>query len=156
MEINRKHTMYDSTILDADPDAVWSVVRDPMQVVKIVSGPAVKNVGWAEGGSADRVPARYDFTLVFNEGLVQQEVAGRNEVDRCSTYRAVAPTMGIDSYAATIRVRPITNEPGRSFFGWSRELVIADDADPDVVEAIITMMAKQTDSVRDHFAALEK
>ncbi|MDQ1006520.1 hypothetical protein QFZ82_001005 [Streptomyces sp. V4I23] len=34
---------------------------------------------------------------MFNKGLVQQEVAGRNEVDRSSTYRAVAPTMGIDS-----------------------------------------------------------
>ncbi|MCC5479824.1 SRPBCC family protein [Streptomyces barringtoniae] len=156
MEIKRKHTMYHSTVVDADPDVVWSVVRDPMQVVRIVSGPAVKDVGWAEGGSADRVPARYDFTLVFNEGLVQQEVAGRNEVDRSSTYRAVAPTMGIDSYAATIRVRPITNEPGRSFFDWSRELVIADDAEPDVVEAIVAMMAKQTDSVRDHFAAPRK
>ncbi|WP_369249867.1 hypothetical protein [Streptomyces sp. R41] len=85
MEINRKHTMHHSTVLDADPDTVWAEVRDPMKLVKIVSGPAVKNVHWAEGGAVERVPSRYDFTLVFNEGLVQQEVAGRSEVERSST-----------------------------------------------------------------------
>ncbi|MFG2988233.1 SRPBCC family protein [Streptomyces sp. NPDC048257] len=153
MAIQRKHTMHHSTILDASPDAVWAEVRDPMKVVKIVSGPAVKDVGWAEGGALDRVPARYDFTLVFNDGLVQQEIAGRNEVERSSTYRAVAPTMGIYSYDATIRVRPITDDPDRSFFEWSRVLGIADDADPEVVQAVITMMENQTSSVRDYFAS---
>ncbi|MEU9439525.1 SRPBCC family protein [Streptomyces sp. NPDC048304] len=153
MAIQRKHTMFHSTILDAGPDTVWSVVRDAMQVVRIVSGNAVKDVGWAEGGALERVPSRYDFTLVFCDGLVQQEVAGRSEVERCSTYRAVAPTTGVDGYVATMRVRPITNDPGRSYFEWSRELTIADDADPAIVEGIIAMMEKQTDSMRDHFAA---
>lgn len=152
MTITRKHTMHHSTIVDADPDTVWAEVRDPMKLVKIVSGPAVKDVGWAEGGALERVPARYDFTLVFNEGLVQQEVAGRNEVERSSTYRAVAPTSGVSGYLATLRVRPITNDPNRSYFEWSRELTIAAGADPDVIEGIIAMMERQTDSVRDHFA----
>lgn len=156
MEIKRKHTMHHSTILDADPDTVWAEVRDPMKLVKIVSGPAVKNVSWTEGGALERVPSRYDFTLVFNEGLVQQEVAGRNEVERSSTYRAVAPTMGIYDYAATIRVRPITNDPDRSYFDWSREFAITDDADPEVVDSVLAMMENQTNSVRDHFAPPKK
>jgi hypothetical protein len=95
--------MHHSTILDAAPDTVWAEVRDPMKVVKIVSGPAVKNVSWTEGGALERVPSRYDFTPAFNEGLVQQETAGRNEVERSSTYRVVAPTMDILSCAATSR-----------------------------------------------------
>ncbi|MBO8198446.1 SRPBCC family protein [Streptomyces smyrnaeus] len=152
MEIKRKHTMYHSTIVDADPDTVWAEVRDPMKVVKIVSGAAAKNVHWAEGGAPERVPSRYDFTLAFCDGLVQQEVAGRNEMERSSTYRAVAPATGVSGYVATIRVRPITNERDRSYFEWSRELTIADDADPEVVERIIGMMENQADSVRDHFA----
>ncbi|WP_151479970.1 SRPBCC family protein [Streptomyces albicerus] len=156
MPIQRKHTMHHSTILDADPDTVWAEVRDPMKLVKIVSGPAVKNVSWTEGGALERVPSRYDFTLAFNEGLVQQEVAGRNEVERSSTYRAIAPTMGISNYAATIRVRPITNDPDRSYFEWSRELAITDDADPEVVHSVIAMMENQTNSVRDHFAPPKK
>ncbi|MFP3987760.1 SRPBCC family protein [Streptomyces sp. E11-3] len=153
MAIQRKHTMHHSTIVDADPDAVWTEVRDPMKVVKIVSGDAAKDVRWAEGGALERVPSRYDFTLVFCDGLVQQEVAGRNELERSQTYRAVAPTTGVDGYVATVRVRPITNDPDRSFFEWSRELTIADDADPEVVEGIIAMMEKQTDAVRDYFAS---
>jgi hypothetical protein len=156
MTIQRKHTMHHSTIVDAAPDTVWAEVRDPMKLVTIVSGPAVKDVTYADGGAPERVPARYDFTLVFNEGLVQQEVAGRNEVDRSQTYRAVAPATGVDAYLATIQVRPITNDPHRCYFEWSRELTIAEDAEPEEVEAIITMMAKQTDAVRDHFAAQTK
>ncbi|MYV97553.1 SRPBCC family protein [Streptomyces sp. SID3343] len=150
--MKQKHTMHHSTIVDADPDTVWAEVRDPMKLVEIVSGDAVRNVGWAEGGTLERVPSRYDFTLVFCEGLVEQEVAGRNEVKRSSTYRAVAPTMGVDGYLATIRVRPITNDPDRSYFEWSRELAIADDADREVVDSIIAMMENQTDAVRDFFA----
>ncbi|MGH4033884.1 SRPBCC family protein [Actinomycetota bacterium Odt1-20B] len=153
MAIQRKHTMFHSTIVEADPDTVWSVVRDALQVVQIVSGPAAKDVGWADGGAVERVPSRYDFTLVFCDGLVQQEVAGRSEVDRSQTYRAIAPTTGVDAYVATIRVREITNDPARSYFEWSRELTIAEDHDPETVEGIIAMMEKQTDAIRDHFAA---
>jgi len=156
MAIQRKHTMYHSTVVDADPDSVWAVVRDALEVVGIVSGDGAKNVGWAEVGAVERVPSRYDFTLVFNDGLVQQEVAGRNEVERSQTYRAVAPTMGVDHYVATIQVRPITSDPSRSFFDWTRELTIAEDADREVVETIIALMEKQTDAIRDHFAAPEK
>ncbi|WP_329384278.1 SRPBCC family protein [Streptomyces sp. NBC_01351] len=152
MAIQRKHTMYDSTIIDATPDAVWAVVRDALKVVAIVSGDGAKNVGWAEGGSAERVPARYDFTLAFNDGLVQQEVAGRDEVLRSQSYRAIAPATGVDAYVATIRIREITNDPSRCFFDWTRELTIAEDADTEVVETIISLMAKQADSMRDHFA----
>ncbi|MBF6333030.1 SRPBCC family protein [Nocardia transvalensis] len=152
MAIQRKHTMYHSTIVDADPDTVWAVVRDALKVVSIVSGPAATDVHWVDGGAPERVPSLYNFTLAFSGGLVQQEVAGRNEVERSQTYRSIEPTMGVDAYLATIRVRPITNDPNRCFFDWTRELTIADDADTDVVETIIAMMAKQTDSIRDHFA----
>ncbi len=123
-----------------------------MNVVKIVSGPAAKDVRWPEGDSADRVPARYDF----NDGLVQQEIAGCNVVERSSTYWSVAPTMGIASYNATMGGRSITNDPARSYFEWSRVPEITDGVDPEAVEAIITMMSKQSDSVRDHFAQTVK
>ncbi|GAB4583025.1 SRPBCC family protein [Nocardia sp. IFM 10818] len=152
MAIQRKHTMYDSTIVDADPDTVFAVVRDALKVVSIVSGPAAQNVHWVGDAGPERVPALYNFTLAFSGGLVQQEVAGRNEVERSQTYRSIEPTMGVDRYIATIRVRPITNDPNRCFFDWTRELTIAEDAETEVVETIIAMMAKQTDAIRDHFA----
>ncbi|MEU9099930.1 SRPBCC family protein [Streptomyces sp. NPDC048361] len=155
MPIQRKHTMYHSTILDADPDTVWATVRDAMQILDIVSPGDLdihRDVTWTEGGSVDTVPARYDFKLTLNGRLVQQEIAARDEINRTQSYRAVAPTSGVARYEATIRVFAITNDPDRSFFDWSRVLDIAEDADEKVVEAIIDVMEKQTDAVRDHFA----
>ncbi|MVU82990.1 hypothetical protein GPX89_37850 [Nocardia sp. ET3-3] len=152
MAVQRKHTMYHSTVVDADPETVWAVVRDALQLVAIVSGPAAKDVHWVGDAGPERVPALYNFTLVFSDGLVQQEIAGRDELKRLQTYRSIEPTMGVDRYVATIRVRSITNDPNRCFFDWTRELTIAEDADTEVVETIIAMMAKQVDSVRDHFA----
>ncbi|WP_306356313.1 MULTISPECIES: SRPBCC family protein [unclassified Nocardia] len=152
MAVQRRHTMYHSTVVDADPDTVWAVVRDALRMVSIVSGAAAENVHWVGDGGPERVPSQYNFTLTFSGGLVQQEVAGRDEVRRSQTYRSIEPTMGVQRYLATIRVRPITNDPNRCFFDWTRELTIAEDADTEVVETIIAMMAKQTDAIRDHFA----
>lgn len=159
MQIQRKHTMHHSTILEADPDTVWATVRDAMQILAIVSPGDLDihtDVSWVEGGSVDTVPARYDFKLTLNGGLVQQEIAARDEIKKRQSYRAIAPTSGVASYEATIRVRHITNDPSRSFFEWSRILEIAEDADLNVVERIIDVMEKQTDAVRDHFAATAK
>ncbi|WP_040812742.1 SRPBCC family protein [Nocardia concava] len=152
MAIQRKHTMYHSSVVDADPDTVWTTVRDALRLVSIVSGPAAKDVHWVGDGGPERVPSLYNFTLVFSDGLVQQEVCGRDEEKRLQSYRSIEPTMGVQRYLGTIRVRPITNDPNRCFFDWTRELTIAADADTEVVETIIDMMAKQVDSVRDHFA----
>ncbi|MEC3917013.1 SRPBCC family protein [Nocardia sp. CDC160] len=152
MAVQRKHTMYHSSVIDADPAAVWAVVRDALQLVSIVSGPAAKDVHWVGDAGPERVPALYNFTLVFSDGLVQQEIAGRDELQRSQTYRSIEPTMGVERYVATIRVREITNDPTRCFFDWERELTIEPGADLEVVETIIDMMAKQVDAVRDHFA----
>ncbi|MER7511441.1 SRPBCC family protein [Streptomyces lavendulae] len=159
IQIQRKHTMYHSTILESDPDTVWATVRDAMQILAIVSPGDLDihtDVTWTEGGSVETVPARYDFKLTLNGGLVQQEIAARDEINKTQSYRAIAPTSGVQSYEATIRVRPITNDPARSFFEWSRILEIAEDADLKVVEAIIDVMEKQTDAVRGHFAQTSK
>lgn len=154
MQIQRKHTMYHSTILEADPETVWATVRDAMQILDIVSPGDLdihRDVSWVEGGSVETVPARYDFRLTLNGRLVQQEIAARDEINKTQSYRAIAPTSGVASYEATIRVFAVTNEPDRSFFDWSRTLEIAEDADLDVVARIIAVMEAQTDAVRDHF-----
>ncbi|RAG83298.1 hypothetical protein DN069_23200 [Streptacidiphilus pinicola] len=154
-QIQRKHTMYHSTVLEADPETVWSTVRDAMQILEMVSPGDLdihRDVSWVEGGSVETVPARYDFRLTLNGRLVQQEIAARDEINKTQSYRAIAPTSGVASYEATIRVFAVTNEPDRSFFDWSRTLEIAEDADLDVVARIIAVMEAQTDAVRDHFA----
>ncbi|MEV6829582.1 SRPBCC family protein [Amycolatopsis sp. NPDC051102] len=152
MTIKPKHTMYQTTMLDAEPDAVWTEVRDVLKLVKILFGDTVGNLQWVEGGAPDRVPARYEFLMLQNQGLVQQEVVGRNEVDRSLTYRTVAPVLCLYDYVATYRVLPVTNDPGRSFLEYRREFMVTDDAAPEIVEALMTMMENQISVVRDYFA----
>jgi hypothetical protein len=151
--IKPKHTMYQTTVLDADPDTVWTEVRDVLKLVKILFGDTVGNAQWMEGGSPDRVPSRYEFTMLQNQGLVQQEVVGRNEVDRSLTYRTVAPVLCLYDYVATYRVFPVTNEPGRSFLEYRREFMVTDDAAPEIVQGLMGMMESQISVVRDYFAA---
>jgi len=150
--IKPKHTMYQTTVLEADADTVWAEVRDVLKLVKILFGDTVGDMHWVEGGSPDQVPARYEFTMLHNQGLVQQEVAGRNEVERSLTYRTVAPVLCLYDYVATYRILPVTNDPGHSFMEYSREFMVTDDAEPEIVESLMTMMEHQISAVRDYFA----
>ena len=148
-----KYTMYHSTVLDADPDTVWAEVRDVLRVVKILFGDTVANVQWTDGGSPDRVPSRYEFTMLLNGGRVQQEVSGRSEATRTVTYRTAAPVLCLYDYVASYRVFAVTNDPGRCFLEYSREFMVTDDAEPEIVGALITMMDNQINILRDYFAS---
>lgn len=152
MIIKPKHTMYQTSVLEAAPDTVWAEVRDVLNLVKILFGDTVGGMTWVEGGSPELVPSRYEFTMLHNGGLVQQEVAGRNEVERTVTYRTVAPVLCLYDYVATYRVVPVTNDPNLSFIEYSREFMVTDDAEPAIVEALMTMMDQQISAVRDYFA----
>jgi hypothetical protein len=131
---------------------VWAEVRDVLKLVRILFGNTVGNVRWVENGSSDLVPSRYEFTMLANQGLVQQEVVGRNELDRTVTYRTVAPVLCLYDYVATYRIRPVTNDPGHCFMEYSREFMVTDDAEPEIAEALMSMMENQISTVRDYFA----
>lgn len=146
-----KHTVYHSTVIDADPATVWSEVRDLVKLVQIVFGDAVTDVRWTERGSVEKVPARFEFTLLPGNDLVREEVAGRDEVGRSLTYRSVAQVLSIYDYVATYRVLPVTTDPGRSFMEWSREFKVTDDAAPDFVDTLLAMIENEIDAVRVHF-----
>lgn len=146
------HTIHSSTLVEASPDTVWHELRDIVKLVTIVFGPAVRDVHWADGGSLERVPARYNFTMLPVEELAQQEIVGRDELARSVTYRAVAPVLCVLTYVGRYRVVPVTNDPDRCYVEWTREFTIAEDAVPEVVEAVIEMMENQINNVRTHFA----
>lgn len=155
MTYKLRHTIHSSTVVDADPDSVWAELRDTVRLVKIVFGDAVVDVDWTEGGSPERVPARYDFTIVHTGDVARQEIVGRDELARTVTYRAHGRVLCILDYVGTYRVLPVTNDPGRSYVEWSREFKITDDATPEVIEGALGMMENQINSVRDFFAKPE-
>jgi hypothetical protein len=146
-----KYTMHHSTVLDTGPDEVWAEVRDVVRMVKILFDGVDANPRWAEGGELERIPSRYDFVLPTGD-LVEQEVAGRDEVTRSVCYRTVARVLCLYDYVGNYRVHSVTTDPGRSFFEFRREFMITEDADPAVVEALVTMMRNQINVLRDYFA----
>lgn len=152
MALKQRYKVHQTSVLDASPDAVWAEVRDVMKMVKIIFGGALVSVEWVEDGSLDRVPARYNFTVLPGHELFQQQVAGRDEVERSVTYRSVARALCVVDYVANYRVREVTNDPDRCFLEWTRDFQVADDAEPEVVEAVLGMMATQINAIRDYFA----
>lgn len=152
MATTTKYKMYHSTVLDAGPDAVWAEVRDVLKMVKILFGGGVDDVQWGEDGALERIPSRYQFTILPNRELVRQEVAGRDEVERSLSYRSVARVLCLYDYVSNYRVLPLTTDPDRCFFEYSREFMVADDAEPAVVEALLEMMENQINVLREYFA----
>lgn len=145
-----KYTMHHSTVLDASPDAVWAEVRDVVTMVKIVFGGAAEDVRWGEDGAVERVPSLYQFRLPTGD-VAHQEIVGRDEVTRSVTYRMRGRAVCIYDYLATYRVVPVTNDPGRCYFEWTRDYRITDDAVPDVVTSLVGMMDNQINVLRDYF-----
>jgi hypothetical protein len=153
MALLPKYSVYHSAVLDADPDEVWAQVRDMMVLLDIVFGDGVENAHWTNGGSVKKVPSSFEFTLLPNHDLAREEVVGRSETDRSLTYRSVAQVLFIVDYVATYRVRPVTDEPGRSFLDWQREFRVVPGAPDGFAADLEALFAQEIASVKAHFAA---
>lgn len=148
-----KYHLYDSAILDAPVEEVWRVIRDMMQLLPLVFGDGVKDCRWVDGGSAEKVPSRFQFTLHPSGDTPLEEVVGRSEVERSLTYRMIGSAVGIEGYVATYRLRPVTDEPGKSFIEWPREFSVAEGSDPaKVVPFLASLCAQEVARLKAHFA----
>ncbi|QQQ80040.1 SRPBCC family protein [Saccharothrix sp. 6-C] len=152
MALSPKYAVYHSAVLDADPDRVWAEVRDMMALLDIVFGEGIEKARWTHGGSAEKVPSPFEFTLLPHHDLAREEVVGRSETDRSLTYRSVDQVLFIVDYLATYRVRPVTNEPGRSFVDWEREFRVVPDAPAGFLDDLEALFAQEIASVKAHFA----
>lgn len=152
MALEPKYTVYHSALLDADAATVWSEVRDMMRLLDIVFGDGIEKARWVKGGSVDKVPSLFEFTLLPNHDLASEEVIGRSEHERSLTYRSVAQVLSIVDYVATYRVLPVTNEPSRSFIEWSREFRVVAGAPPDFLPSLEALFDQEIASVKAHFA----
>jgi hypothetical protein len=50
-----------------------------MALLPMVFGDAIENAHRVDGGSVDRVPSRFEFTLLPGGDVALEEVVGRNE-----------------------------------------------------------------------------
>ena len=65
--LKAKYHVYDSAVLDAPIEEVWALVRDMVTLLPLVFGDGVKDYRWVEGGSAEKIPSRFQFTLLPSE-----------------------------------------------------------------------------------------
>src|SRR5512140_2402081 len=105
-----KYAVYNSVILDAPIEKVWQQIREMPRLVAIAFGEGAKDFTWLDGGSPEKVPSRYQVTLVSTGGTLVEEVVGRSESEHSLTYRSIDGGM-LEGYIATYRLRPVTNEP---------------------------------------------
>ncbi len=151
--LEAKYRVYDSAVLDAPIHEVWPVLRDIVRLLPLVFGDAVRDYRWVEGGSAEKIPSRFQFTLQPGGETVLEEVSGRSETEHCVTYRMIGQAVGITGYVATYQLRPITSEPGKTFLDWTREFAIAPGNDPaKVAPFIASLTAQEVAALKKHFS----
>ncbi|WP_437746936.1 SRPBCC family protein [Sorangium sp. So ce1504] len=150
--IEARYHVYDSAVLDAPIEEVWQEVRDITKLIPVVFGDNVKEYGYVEGGSAEKVPSRFAFTLVSGESSLE-EVVARSETEHTVTYRLYGQLFGIERYTGTYRLRRITTEPGKTFLEFPREFGVAAGHDPaQVVPTIAALTAKEVAAIKAYFA----
>ncbi|AUX22629.1 hypothetical protein SOCEGT47_031330 [Sorangium cellulosum] len=149
--IEARYHVYDSAVLDAPIEEVWQEIRDVTKLIPIVFGDSVKEYGYVDGGSAEKVPSRFAFTLASGERSVE-EVVARSETERSVTYRLHGQIFGIEGYTGTYRLRRITTEPGKTFLEFPREFGVAAGNDPaQVVPSLAALTAKEVATIKAYF-----
>jgi hypothetical protein len=151
--LKAKYHVYDSVVIDAPIEEVWAVIRDIVQLLPICFGDGVKDYHWVDGGSPEKIPSRFEFTLHPSGAKAVEEVVGRSEVERSLTYRMVGQAVGIEGYIATYSLKRITNEPGKTFLEWPREFSVLPGEDAEKTSAFIAgLTANEVAAVKDYFA----
>jgi hypothetical protein len=151
--LEAKYRVYDSAVLDVPLEEAWPILRDILRVLPIVFGDGVKDFKWVDGGSAEKIPSRFQFTLQATGETVLEEVSGRSEGEHSVTYRMIGQAVGITGYIATYQLRPVTSEPGKTFVDWVRDFAVAPGNDPEKVAPFLASLAAQEMvALKKHFS----
>ncbi|WP_437759984.1 SRPBCC family protein [Sorangium sp. So ce1389] len=151
--LEARYHVYDSAVLDAPIEEAWRELRDVVTLLPVVFGDAVKDYRYVDGGSAEKIPSRFEFTLHPSGETAQEEVVARSETEHSLTYRLLGQVLGIEGYIATYRLRRITTEPDKTFLEWPREFGVAAGHDPAaVVPSIAALTAKEVLTIKAYFA----
>ncbi|WP_437563488.1 SRPBCC family protein [Sorangium sp. So ce542] len=148
-----RYHVYDSAVVDVPIEDAWRELRDVVKLLPIVFGDAVKDYRYIDGGSAEKIPSRFEFTLHPSGERALEEVVARSETERSVTYRLLGQVLGAEGYIATYRLRPVTSEPGKTFLEWSREFGVAPGHEPEkVAPSIAALTAKELVAIKEYFA----
>lgn len=148
-----RYRIYSSAILDAPASEVWSEMRDFARSIKIAFAEGVTDIRWVEGGSAEKVPARLEFTVQPGGLVAVEEIVARSELERSLTYRSIGTLMSIEDYVGVLRFSLVTDEPSRTFFEATKEFGLTGVTDIDgFLRGYNGLVEQETKNVKAYFA----
>lgn len=133
-----------TAVLDAPEGAAWAKIGDIRQLLAIAL-PAATNFQWLDGGNLARVPSRYSFEALG--ATVVEEVTLRDVTEREFGYRVVFPTLGLQSYTATVSLEPADNT--HTVITFSRDITFDD---PSAVGTWAALFEKEIADIQAYFA----
>lgn len=104
-----------STVVPADPDTVWRVIRDFDGLP--TWHPAIATSELEGGAPTDQVGVVRRLTL-GDGGVVRESLVTLDDRERRLTYAILECPFPVRDYRSTIRVQPVTST-GESFVSWS-------------------------------------
>jgi hypothetical protein len=121
--------VYQSSVIDAPADRVWSMVRDFNGLPRWV--PIVAESRIEQNQPPDKIGCIRAFTL-RDGGALREQLLGLSDYDYTQTYSIIASPMGVQNYVATLKLTPVT-DGNRTFAEWSAEF----DCDPGREAALV-------------------
>ena len=109
--------VYASSVIEAPPDRVWSILRDFNGLPRwhpLIEASRIEN-----DEPADKVGCIRNFTLQ-DGGVIREQLLTLSDFDYVCTYSILSSPMGVQNYQATLRLVPVT-DGGRTFVEWSAE-----------------------------------
>jgi hypothetical protein len=139
-----RYHLYNSAVLNAPIATAWREMRDLVHMIDsiMVANDQVYELRWLDGGSAEQIPAWMQFVELPRGRSITQEVLGRCERTHTLTYRVAENAVGIEDHCATYTLKPITEEPDKTFWEWTIEFTIADGVDDKQFLSYFTDLVK--------------
>ena len=109
--------VYTSSVIDAAPDSVWSVIRDFNALP--AWHPLIADSKIENGLSADKVGCVRAFRM-RDGGQLREQLLSLSDYDYECTYSILACPMPLSNYIATLKLTPVT-DGNRTFAEWSAE-----------------------------------
>lgn len=92
------------------------------------------------------------FTIQPGGQTIQEEVIDRNDIEHSLTYRTVGRALSIMDYIAAYTLKPITDEPEKTFLEWTRDFSLAEGTDHQAFLTFYSASSKQQlANVKAHF-----
>lgn len=141
---------YASTVAAADPEAVWSFLRNfdaTPDYVELITASEI-----LDGRAADQVGCERKLTLA-DGNLVLERLVALTDVDRSLTYHLYEGPFPFWNYYSTIRVTPVSAD-GASFVEWWA-VYDCESADAKAMEDLlaVSLFGGGLAAVRERFAA---